>query len=169
MLQRCQDARMPTSNEQMAIYLNDHLAGSVTALELIGYAARQHAGTPLGAFLTDLRQEIKQDQRVLREILLAVGGTPQRHKLAAAWLVEKAGRLKFNGQLLKRSPLTDMLELETITIGIHGKAQGWRALREAAGQDLFAGHDLGELIERAQRQHEAVEAHRREAARRALR
>jgi hypothetical protein len=159
---------MPTSSEHMAIYLNDHLAGSVTALELIRYAARQHAGTELGTFLTGLRQEIKQDQNVLREMLAAVGARPQRHKLAAAWLVEKASRLKLNGELLKRSALTDMLELETITIGIHGKAQGWRALREAAGQDVYAGHSLGALIERAQAQHEAVEVHRREAARRAL-
>jgi hypothetical protein len=160
---------MPPSSEHTAIYLNDHLAGSVTALELLRYAARQHAGTPLGAFLSDLRQEIKQDQRVVREIMAAVGASPQRHKLAAAWLVEKASRLKDNGQMLRRSALTDMLELETLTIGIHGKAQGWRALREAAGQDFFAGHNLGELIERAERQHEAVEGHRREAARRALR
>jgi hypothetical protein len=152
----------------MAIYLNDHLAGSVTALELLRHAVRQHAGTELGTFLTGLRQEIKADQLVIREIMAAVGATPQRHKLVAAWLVEKATRLKDNGQMLKRSALTDMIELETLTLGIHGKAQGWRALREAAGQDLYAGHSLGALIERAQAQHAAVEAHRRAAARRAF-
>jgi hypothetical protein len=159
---------MPSSPQYLGIYLNDHLAGSTTAIEMLRYAARQHAGTELGRFLAGLGGEIEEDRTVLREMMAAAGVSEQRHKLVAAWLLEKVRRLKLNGELLRRSPLSTLVELETLTLGIHGKAQGWRALQAAAGEDVYAGKDLPGLIARAQRQHEAVEERRRAAAREAL-
>jgi hypothetical protein len=61
-----------------------------------------------------------------------------------------AGRLKFNGRLLARSPLSDLEELELLLLGVEGKAAGWRTLRTLADTDtrLDAGR-LDELISRA--------------------
>jgi hypothetical protein len=66
---------------------------------------------------------------------------------------EKAARLKFNGRLLARSPLSDLEELELLRLGVEGKAAGWRALRALADTDsrLGPGH-LDELMSRARRQ-----------------
>jgi hypothetical protein len=151
----------------LAIYMNDHLAGSTTAIELVGRAVEQYEGTPLGAFFAEIGAEIEQDRDVLKAVMAENGIQPQRVKLAAAWAAEKAGRLKFNGALLRRSPLTPFVELEILAVGIHGKEQLWRALRANATDDATAAR-LDELIERAQRQAEAVERHRIEAGARAL-
>jgi hypothetical protein len=152
----------------LAIYLNDHLAGSTTAVELLRRAVGQYEGTELGAFLAELRREILQDRDELKSIMAANGIEQERYKVAAAWAAEKAGRLKFNGALVRRSPLTPLVELETLAIGIRGKELLWRALREVAPDDSTAAR-LDELTERAQRQRDDVERHRREAAVQALR
>jgi hypothetical protein len=63
-------------------------------------------------------------------------GVPVRaYKVCAAWVGEKAGRVKFNGRLLTRSPLSDLEELELMRLGVEGKAAGWRTLRVLADTD----------------------------------
>ena len=49
----------------LAIYLNDHLAGSMTGIELVKRAARQYDGTPLGDFFAGLGAEIEEDRNAL--------------------------------------------------------------------------------------------------------
>jgi hypothetical protein len=153
---------------QLAIYLNDHLAGSTTAVELLRRAVGEYAGTPLGEFLAALRAEILQDRDELKSIMAANGVAQQRYKVAAAWVAEKATRLKFNGALIRRSPMTPFVELETLAIGIRGKELLWRALRELAPDEATANR-LDELIARARRQQDDVERHRLEAGTGALR
>jgi hypothetical protein len=151
----------------LVVYLNDHLAGSTTAIELSGRATRQYEGTELGAFFAELGAEIDEDRESLKAIMAANGVQPQRVKLAAAWAVEKAGRLKFNGALIRRSRLTPLVELETLAVGIQAKLLLWRALRAQPADDATAAR-LDELMARAERQREAVERRRVEAGRAAL-
>ena len=151
----------------LEIYLNDHLAGSTTAIELVRRAVKQYEGTPLGDFFAAIGAEIEQDRDTLKAMMAANGVQQQRYKLAAAWAAEKAARLKFNGALLRRSPLTPLVELETLAVGIHGKESLWRVLRANPADDATAAR-LDELIERARRQREDVERHRIEAGSRAL-
>jgi hypothetical protein len=158
---------MDENGDQLAIYLNDHLAGSTTAIELARRAAAQYEGTPLGDFLAEIGVEIEEDRDALKAVMDANGVGAQRYKLVAAWLAEKAARLKFNGALVRRSPLTPLVELETLAIGIHGKESLWRVLRARAADEASAAR-LDELIERARRQRDAVERFRTEAGARAL-
>lgn len=151
----------------LAVYLNDHLAGSAGAIELVRRSAREHSGTELGRFMSELEGEIEADRATLKSVMDQVGARPDPLKLAVGWVAEKLGRLKLNGQLLGRSPLTPMIELEALVVGIHGKLVLWRALRECFGPSAF-GFDLDELVARAERQEAAVERHRLEAARRAF-
>ena len=89
--------------------------------------------------------------------------------MAAGWALEKAGRLKTNGYLLHRSPLSDLVELEALVLGVQGKAAGFRALRSIAHHDpRFDVTDLDRLIDRAERQAQKLEALRLHAAARAL-
>lgn len=153
---------MARVNRYLAIYLNDHLAGATLGLELIRRASKEHHGE-LGEFLHELRDEIEQDYRALVEVMAALGVKRSRAKPAVAWAAEKVGRLKLNGQLTQRSPLTPLVELEGLTVGIHGKLLLWRTLRGIGrGEELAARLDA--LIARAERQLEQLEPHRLAAA-----
>ena len=81
----------------------------------------------------------------------------------------REGRLKLNGRLLSRSPLSGLEELEMMRLGVTGKAAGWRTLRLLADTDvrLDCGR-LDELIARADSQLELLEDLRVRAARLAL-
>jgi hypothetical protein len=50
-------------------YLNDHLAGSISALDLIAHWKEAHRGEPLGSFFAETESEIKADQDTLREVM----------------------------------------------------------------------------------------------------
>ena len=152
-----------TGSRFLAVYLNDHLAGSTAGVELARRAASEHAGTDLGAFFSGLAVEIAADRQALRRVMAAAGVREQVPKVAAAWLGEKAGRLKLNGQVTGRSPLTPLVELEGISMGIHGKRLLWQALREQQPPGA-AAVDLDELLARADRQLGDVETHRLLAA-----
>jgi hypothetical protein len=109
----------------------------------------------------DLRRfadEVAQDRATLLQIMATLGVPVRRYKVYAAWAGEKAGRLKLNGHLTSRSPLSSLEELEMLRLGVEGKAAGWRTLRTLADRDsrLDLGQ-LDDLIERARRQSQALE------------
>jgi hypothetical protein len=153
----------------LGIYLNDHLAGATAGSQLAQRMARSHRGREGADPLTRLAAEIAQDRSALLNIMASLGVTVRVYKVGAAWIGEKAGRLKFNGHLLTRSPLSDLEELELLRLGVEGKAAGWRTLRIQADTDarLDAGH-LDELIARARRQADQLEELRVRAANRVI-
>jgi hypothetical protein len=160
-------AHMPaTTTKYLAIYLNDHLAGATAATELVKRAAGEHDG-PLGTFLAGLRDEIAADRQALEELMDHLGVARDKAKVAVAWAGEKAGRLKLNGEVRGRSPLTPLVELDGLALAIESRRLLWLTLSEVP--ELPMGRErLAELVERAEHQREGVEVHRREAARRAL-
>jgi len=145
----------------LAIYLQDHLAGATGGLELARRARDSHSGTPLGDFLAELAGEIEEDRDRLIEIMRFCEVDEDRIKVAAAWAGEKLGRLKLNGEIVSRSPLSTVVELEGLYVGISGKLSLWRNLERAMGEHL-ARFALPELIERAERQRDGVEQQRLE-------
>ncbi len=151
----------------LAIYLNDHLAGSTAGVELARRARGSNEGSELGAFLTTLTAEIEEDRATLEEIMDAVGAGRDRLKVAAGWATEKAGRLKLNGRLLGYSPLSRVVELEGLSLGLEGKKALWRMLRSLDDTRL-AAFDFDALIARAERQREGVERRRLDAGREEL-
>jgi hypothetical protein len=156
-----------TTAKYLGIYLDDHLAGATGGLELAKRAAGEHEGTELGAFLAQLRGEIAEDRRALEALMDQLDVTPCMVKQVVTWAAEKAGRLKPNGELRGRSPLTPFVELEALSLGIEGKRLMWVALREVDGLPL-SEERRAELEARAERQRAGVEEHRRRLARHAL-
>jgi hypothetical protein len=136
--------------DYLVIYLNDHLMGATAGLELFRRAAGHIPA------VRPLLEEVAEDREALLRILAAVGGQPDQVKVAAGWVGEKLGRLKLNGSLLSRSPLSDVIELESLTLGVHGKLAGWRLLRVLHDPRLDAA-ELDRLILRAERQEETLE------------
>ncbi len=151
------------SSNYVAIYLNDHLAGSTGGLELVKRAARSNEGTPLGTFLERLRGQIEEDRESLIEAMDRLDVSRDRVKVTGGWLAEKAGRLKLNGKVLGYSPLSRLVELEGLHLGINGKLSLWQSLRQANAPEL-AELDLDRLIERAESQLAELEPFRRDAA-----
>lgn len=150
------------------IYLNDHLAAATGAAELARRSARANRGTGCGVMLAGLAEEIEQDRRTLAELMQALDVGIDRLKQAAGWSAEKLGRFKLNGQILGYSPLSRLLELEVLALGVTGKQALWRTLQQLERPEL-ARFDLEHLISRAQDQLQRLEAERRTAAALALR
>lgn len=154
-----------TGHGLLGIYLNDHLAGATGGAELARrMAAAGHVPAAEGV-LRGLAVEIAQDRAALLEIMAALGVQVRGYKICAGWIGEKAGRLKLNGHLLDRSPLSNLEELELLRLGVEGKAAGWRTLRVLADREerLDAGQ-LDGLISRARHQADLLEESRVRAA-----
>jgi hypothetical protein len=132
---------------------NDHLADATAGLELAHRTERAHQRRAENDDLRQIADEIGQDRAALLEIMGALGITVRGYKTTAAWIGEKAARLKLNVRIRARSPLSDLEELEMLRLGVEGKAAGWRTLRVLADSDqrLDAGR-LDDLISRARRQ-----------------
>ncbi len=145
------------------IYLQDHLAGSTVGTELAKRAASSNEGTELGAFLARLSVEIEADRTSLEAVMDELGVKGDKLKSAGAWGAEKVGRLKPNGRLLSYSPLSRLVELEGLHIGISGKLSLWQSL-EATSADEVSSADFTELIARAQAQLADLEPFRTAAA-----
>lgn len=149
----------------LGIYLNDHYAGATGGLELFRRAANSHSGTEAGHLLGGLTAEVAEDRRSLRAMMVALGVPVRQYKVIGAWALEKVGRLKPNGHLRERSPLSALVELEAMRLGVEGKAAGWRTLQVAAGRyETLDATRLAGLIERAQRQIDTLEKLRLQAA-----
>jgi hypothetical protein len=147
-----------TAGDLLGIYLNDHLAGATGGTELARRMARSQSGSSGAGELARLARDIAEDLDALRDIMRALGVPLRRYKAAAGWLGEKAGRLKTNGGLVRRSPLSSLLELEAMRLGVEGKAAGWRTLRELADSDRRLDADrLGALLDRAREQATTLE------------
>lgn len=149
-----------TTRDLLGIYLNDHLAGAIAGTGLARrMAASAEPGTERAAVLGRLASEITADRAALLRIMTALGVPVRGYKVFAAWAGERAGRLKLNGRLLTRSPLSDLEETEMLRLGVDGKAAGWRTLRALAERDgrLDAGR-LDDLLARAGRQSRELES-----------
>jgi hypothetical protein len=145
----------------LGIYLNDHLAGSTGALELARRARSANRGTPFEAALERIATEIEEDRAALIDVMGRLGVTRDPIKEWAGWLAEKGGRLKLNGRLRGYSPLSRVLEIELLALGVEGKGALWRALERVAGEDArLTGVDLAELAARAERQRDLLETER---------
>src|ERR1700761_5614190 len=123
----------PASDVLLGIYLNDHLAGATVGRELSRRAATSNHGTAYEPVLSQIAREIDEDRRSLLAIMAALRVRVDRLKTAAAWGGEKLGRLKLNGQLRGYSPLSRVVELEGLALGVHGKRLLWIPLAELAG------------------------------------
>ena len=148
-------------------YLNDHLAGSVGALELVDHWSELYDCRPLAKFLSALRKDIKADQKTLRELMRALGTKESSVRPAGAWVAEKLSRARFAVASDDAGGFCLVLALETMVMGITGKKLLWRAL---AASDLprKANIDFVEMQQRAEEQIARVELERIRAARDAL-
>jgi hypothetical protein len=154
-------------SDLLRTYLQDHHAGSTVGVELARRAASSNEDSPYGAELAKIAGEIEPDRETLEQVMEQLGVKPNRIKDVGGWTAEKLGRLKPNNRLLGYSPLSRVLELEGLVIGVTGKLALWESLRTAVG-DRLDGIDFAGLAERARDQRSRLEELRRTASAEAL-
>ncbi|MFC5747734.1 hypothetical protein [Actinomadura rugatobispora] len=148
----------------LAIYLNDHLAGAAGGVARAHALARAHRGRPDEGRLRRLAGEIAADRGALLAVMMSLGLPIRRYKSLAVAAAEKAGRLKLNGRLKNRSPLSDLEELEVLRLGVEAKAAGWRTLLALADREPgLRTPELQRLLARAQAQIAALDELHKEA------
>ncbi|MGW5369044.1 hypothetical protein ACWER6_34780 [Streptomyces sp. NPDC004009] len=155
---RSRPTRRGADMRLLGIYLNDHLAGATAGTQRATRLARASRGSVLGRAIGPVAAEIAQDRAALLDIMGDLGVPVRRYKVCAGWAVEKLGRLKTNGHLLRPSPLGTMLDLEALRLGVEGKAAGWQVLRRlSAADDRLDPARFDTLLERARWQQERIE------------
>ncbi|WP_435011428.1 hypothetical protein P12x_002739 [Tundrisphaera lichenicola] len=152
-------------NEYLATYLNDHLAGSEAALELLDHLDREHSGTPIAMLTAGLREDITADRRELEALMARLGIDQSSTRKATAWLSAKATQLKLKLDDPAGGKLRLLEILDALSVGIEGKRLLWRALKTAAitNADL-RGTDYQALEHRADDQRLGIEPFRLGAA-----
>jgi len=149
----------------LAIYLQDHHAAGVAGARVARRVASSVPSDRPEADLSRVAEEIAEDLATLESIMRTLGMKPNGIKDAIARSGERLGRLKPNGRFRQRSPLSDVLELEMLLVGITGKQALWVTLRNAT---TLPTEELDRLIKRAEDQKRSVESARKAAARRAF-
>ncbi|WP_375766170.1 hypothetical protein NR798_31310 [Archangium gephyra] len=149
----------------LKIYLNDHLAGSTVGLELARRARSENTGNAVGEYLDTFQRELLEDRSTLLSVMSALGLKRDVVKQTAAWVGEKLGRLKLNGQLTGYSPLSRVVELEGLCLGTEGRLSLWRTLRRLSRKDERLGRfDFSALITRAEQQRRMLERLRQQSS-----
>jgi hypothetical protein len=157
------------ADNSIDVYLNDHLAGAMLGSDLAEQLRVQNHGTALGRLMEFVAPEIEQDRQTLMELMQHLDSSKNPVKQATAWIVEKASRAKFGGVTPGDSELGTFMALETLALGVRGKACLWETLKQVADQHpAIASVNLDELIYRASIQHDALERERLATGTRAL-
>ena len=157
------------ADEFLGIYLNDHLAGSVVAIELLQHIERAYVGRPVERFAAELRAEIQADQQELQRLMGQLNVTESRARQATAWLTEKMTMIKLRLDDWAGGDFRLFEALEAISLGIEGKKSLWVVLAGATEKLPALGLlDYSRLVERALDQRGRVEAKRLETANAAL-
>lgn len=161
----------PAPDGGLAVYLNDHLAGSAAGLRLARRCLERERGTKLGRRLEALVGEIEEDRAVLERVMARVGATPNPLKQAAASGVVLLSILKNRVPVLGSGSgdVSRLEEVELLSLGIEGKRLLWRALGALAKTDRrLKEFEFATLEGRAQAQRDLLERFRLELASTAL-
>ncbi len=147
-------------------YLNDHLAGSAAAVQLLERCLGRDPESELGHVLLALRDEIEEDRGVLERVVTSLGGTPNPLKRAGAIATELLASLRLSLPKLGAgsAEASRLEEIEVLSLGIEGKRLLWRALAELGSDARLSEFDFAALARRASAQQDRLEPFRLQLA-----
>ena len=162
---------MAASDRLLRIYMTDQLALGVLWREV---ARRAHKaardGTPEADALGRVATGIAEDVSLFEDMMRRLGFSTRNPKPLLAIVAERLGRLKPNGHVFSRSPLSRFEELDFLVMGIDGKVVLWENLRDGAElEGRLPDINFDGLIARARTQRAELEPFHAQAAREALR
>jgi hypothetical protein len=160
-------------NAHLETYLNDHLAGSNSALDL--YSALdlltrlEENYANMTRDLAEVRAVVQEDQKELKTIMARLHLKESQSRKVSGWLAEKVAQLKLKVDDPGSSSLYLLESLEILALGIQGKLALWRALSVVAADNATRRvADYEQLAKRAKEQHRRVEDLRLQAAKMAF-
>ena len=138
------------SADLLELYLSDHLTGASAGVGRITRMANDFVDTPMFGRLGQLVDEISAERAFLIQLIEDLGLDRKPYRQAVAWVGERVGRLKSNGKIVERSPMTMLLETELMRGAVMGKLGMWQMLEVQAptlGLDPKVFTDLIEMTE----------------------
>ncbi|MDI1314580.1 hypothetical protein [Prosthecobacter sp.] len=157
------------NDDLLCTYLNDHLAGSVVAIELLDRLVdNEENGSPRKMEMIELKMEIQGDQDLLKKLMESLSSGESKVKQAGAWLMEKVSRAKLHLTDSSDSGLGEIEAFEILSLGIAGKKGLWKVLQEVLPECEFPCDQWESLIQKADAQRVKAEMLRLEAARNAF-
>lgn len=139
-------------HDLLAVYLGDHLAGAVAGSRRMRRTADALSRTPVGPAMDRVAHEVVGERETLRLIGRRLDLHPSWTKQAATFVAELVGRLKLNGRLVRRSPMTPLLEVELLRSAVTGKLGIWQTLLELAGDLGLDPEEIRRLVAQTQAQ-----------------
>jgi hypothetical protein len=137
----------------------------VAAVELLNHLISAHRGKTDEQVFVRLRDEVSEDQEVLRGLLHDLDAESGALRNTTAFLSEKLARIKLLLENPAGGQLARLEKLEALALGIEGKRALWRALFAVAEKkQALRNVDFARLDQRADDQRKRVEAIRIEAA-----
>lgn len=132
----------------LATFLNDQLAVHTAAVELAGRARSGAEHEAVRAVAAEAAELLGPAKAALLELMREHGIGRDRLKQLGALAGERAGRLKPNGRLFSRSPLSDVTELQALVALLGFAEGGWAGLDGLAAGGAARARELGALRER---------------------
>ena len=113
------------------IFLRDHLPVLAAGTALVDRMLDATQDAEIHSFLEELRPELVDDRRAAEAALRSLGDEAPRTRYALARLGEKLGRLKLNGAVTGYTPLSRLVELESLGAVIAANQALWEGLERA--------------------------------------
>lgn len=135
--------------DAIAVYLRNHEAAARAGVDLFRRVAAAQSKRIHGPELADLCGAVAEDMESLQAIMLELGVRPSLVLGTVLRIGERFARLKPNGGLITRMPLSDLIEVEALTDAVHAKESGWRAL---IATNIGPQEEFQRLLGRAQDQ-----------------
>lgn len=136
----------------LGLYLSDHLTGATAGAERIERMAADFVDTPVFAALSEVAAEIRGEHLYVRHLIGELGLRRRPVAEAVSWVGERVGRLKSNGSLLERSPMTLVLEAELMRSAVIGKLGMWQTLEDNAEELGLDAAQFREFAQKAEHQ-----------------
>lgn len=140
-------------------YLEDHKAGAGAAISVLKKMKAGIHDESLSQLAANILSGVEEDKETLQNLAKRIGTGSNMMKEAAAWVGEKASRIKLGAGM--SGDFGTFEALEFLALGIQGKLHLWYALEVVAVTDARLRYlDFKTLIARADEQYLKVEDRR---------
>lgn len=120
----------------LVVLLRNHQAGGRAALDLFDRAIAGQRARPYADGLRALRDECREDLDFNESVMRRLRVQASPVQVLGTRLTERVGRLKPNGRVVGRSPISDVVELEGLIAAVHVKVAGWQAAQAGSSSPL---------------------------------
>ena len=133
------------ANHPLTVYLRGHYAGGHTAIRRLREQAASDPTSDQGTFLGALATEIDADLSTLQDVMARLGVRPSPLRNAGASTAAVLGRWFLRAERPGDAQAV-LIGLESLSVGIEGKAKLWRTLGEVSmTESRLAGIDFAGL------------------------